>query len=102
MNAIDIANAAANATNAADAGVVVGFLPGEDPEFSIWAVSPNGGISQHRLNAGCTDLARLTVHVEGFIQNHKRSWAKAQSRHVLDGYNVEFQGARPARVGADY
>lgn len=102
MNAIDIANAAANATNAADAGVVVGFLPGEDPEFSIWAVSPNGGISQHRLNAGCTDLARLTAHVAGFVQNHKRAWANAQSRHVIDGYNVEFQGARPARAGEDY
>lgn len=75
MNAIEIANAAAKATHAADAGVVVGVLLGPDPEFSIWAIGPNGGINQHRLNASCTDLARLTAHVDGFIANHKRLWA---------------------------
>ena len=24
------------------------------------------------------------------------------ARHVIDGYNVEFQGARPAKAGQDY
>lgn len=74
MNAQDIATAAANATRAAEAGVVVGVLLGPDPEFSIWAIGPDGRINQHRLNATCTDLARLTAHVEGFIYNHKRLW----------------------------
>jgi hypothetical protein len=75
MNAIDIANAAAKTARAPEAGVVVGFLPGPDPEFSIWAIGRNGRISEHRLNAGCTDLARLTAHVEGFVTNHLRAWA---------------------------
>jgi len=75
MNAIDTANAAANATRASDAGVVVGVLLGQDPEFSIWAIGRNGRINEHRLNAACTDLARLTAHVQGFIENHKRDWA---------------------------
>jgi len=26
----------------------------------------------------------------------------AQSRHVIDGYNVEFQSAKPARASEDY
>lgn len=75
MNAIDIANAAAEATLAPEAGVVVGFLPGPDPEFSIWAINRDGRINEHRLNASCTDLARLTAHVEGFVANHLRAWA---------------------------
>lgn len=75
MNCIDIANAAAKATSAAQAGVVVGFLPGPDPEFSIWAIGRNGRINEHRLYAPCTDLARLTAHVDGFVSNHQREWA---------------------------
>lgn len=75
MNCIDIANAAAKATRASEAGVVVGFLPGRDPEFSIWAIGRNGRINEHRLNAGCTDLARLSAHVDGFVANHQREWA---------------------------
>ena len=75
MNAIDTANAAAKATRAPDAGVVVGVLLGHDPEFSIWAIGRDGRINEHRLNASCTDLARLTAHVQGFIENHKRAWS---------------------------
>lgn len=76
MNNLNItAFAANNATRAADAGVVVTVLHSADPEYSIWAVGPDGRINEHRLNAGCTDLARLTAHVEGFVANHKRAWA---------------------------
>lgn len=75
QNLTSIANAAANAARAADAGVVVAVLDGFDPEFSIWAMGRDGRINEHRLNAGCTDLARLTAHVEGFVANHKRAWA---------------------------
>lgn len=74
-NLTSIANAAASAAQAADAGVAVAVIDGADPEFSIWALGRNGRINEHRLNAGCTDLARLTAHVEGFVQNHKRAWA---------------------------
>lgn len=31
-----------------------------------------------------------------------RPETRDESRHVVDGYNVEFQGARPAVAGADY
>jgi hypothetical protein len=75
MNAIDIANAAAQAARAPQSGVVVSFLPGPDPEFAIWAIGRDGLINQHRLSAACTDLDRLTAHVEGFVSNHLRAWA---------------------------
>jgi hypothetical protein len=75
MNATDIANAAAKIARAPEAGVVVSVLPGHDPEFSIWAIGRDGRINEHRLNAGCTDLARLTAHVEGFVANHQRAWS---------------------------
>jgi hypothetical protein len=74
-NLTTIANTAAVSARAADAGVVVAVLHGADPEFSIWAIGRNGRINEHRLNAGCTDLARLTAHVEGFVANHLRAWA---------------------------
>lgn len=74
-NLTTIANAAAAATRAPEAGVVVAVLHGADPEFSIWAIGRDGRINEHRLNAGCTDLARLTAHVDGFVANHQRAWA---------------------------
>lgn len=75
MNAIDMANSVSNSTRAADAGVVVTVLLGPDQEFSIWSIGRNGNINEHRLNVSCTDLARLTAHVQGFIENHKKAWA---------------------------
>lgn len=78
MNLTTIANAAATATNAADAGVVVTVDHNcKDPEFVIWAIGTNGQITEHRLDTGSTDLARLTAHVAGFITNHQRAWAAA-------------------------
>ena len=74
MNLTTIANAAATATNAADAGVVVTV---DHTDFVIWAIGTNGQITEHRLDTGSTDLARLTAHVAGFIANHQRAWAAA-------------------------
>ncbi len=74
MNLTTIANAAATATNAADAGVVVTV---DHTEFVIWAIGTNGQITEHRLNAGSTGPARLIFHTACFIANHQRAWAAA-------------------------
>ena len=46
---------------------------------------------------------RITFEAPRWLFDAK--WGKpqaAESRHTLEGYNVEFQGARPARVAEDY
>lgn len=78
MNLTTIANAAATATNAPDAGVVITVDHNTgNPEFVIWAIGTNGQITEHHLDTGSTDLARLTAHAAGFIANHQRAWAVA-------------------------
>jgi hypothetical protein len=55
-------------------------------------------------------LEAAVAAVEAAPKNYSPGWRRAlrdelsrrQSRHVVDGYNVEFQGARPARAGEDY
>jgi hypothetical protein len=58
-----------------------------------------------------TDQLEAAVSaVEAAPQNYSPSWRRAlrdeltrrQSRHVFDGYNAEFQGAKPPRAGEDY
>lgn len=71
-----IANAAATAANAPQAGVVVVAVPdGRNTFFSIYGARRDGALSEHRLDCTCTDLARLTAHVQGFVANHLRAWA---------------------------
>lgn len=67
-----IADDAARATQASDAGVVVSYQQGE---FIVWAMNREGRIYDHRLAAECTDLQRLTAHVAGFVSNHRALWA---------------------------
>lgn len=71
-----IANAAANATGAPQAGVVVTVVPdGRDTFYSVWGIRRDGSLAEVRLDANSTNLPRLTAHVEGFIANHKAHWA---------------------------
>ena len=83
LHAIDnafqsMANAAALATSASDAGVVVAVDHNfGDPEFAIWAVGPTGRIVEHKLSARHTDFARLIAHLDGFIENHRCGFAAA-------------------------
>lgn len=63
------------ATRSADAGVVVELngRPGYE-HFVIWAIDARGRLTDHCLDVSCTDEARLTAHVEGFIANHRAAF----------------------------
>lgn len=50
-------------------------------------------------------LRSLSYSVGVFSSVYKRAAADSCSdisRHTIDGYNVEFLGASPARIGTDY
>lgn len=64
-----------------------------------------------RAGALRTDqLEAAVAAVEAAPKNYSPSWRRAlrdelalrQSRHIVDGHNVEFLGAKPAHAGEDY
>ena len=68
--------AVGQALRAHEAGVVVTVERSfGETMFVIWAIGTDGKITSHQLNAHCTDEARLTAHVQGFIENHLHAFA---------------------------
>jgi hypothetical protein len=53
------------------------------------------------LSRSFTPAAGCRVMFEAPVWLHNAN-ATRQRSHALGGYNVEFQGARPARAGEDY
>ena len=77
-NARDMMIRVRTATRSADAGVVVELIGRQGYEhFVLWAIDARGRITDHCLDVACTDEARLTAHVEGFIANHRANFAAA-------------------------
>jgi hypothetical protein len=71
------------ATRAAEVGVVISVRTGNsDLFYEIWAIGVDGLITRNSLDCFCTDEARLTAHVYGFIANHNNAFAikEAQDR----------------------
>lgn len=67
-------------------------------ERAFWVLLVEGQ-SQARPNVVGFYAASINA-AEGAL---KRAVApRSQSRNVIDGYNVEFLGARPAKAGEDY
>lgn len=71
-----VAQDVAREAGAADAGVVLSVVTGNnDIRYCLWRINIKGRISDHYLDAASTDRARLLAHARGFIENHRREFA---------------------------